>query len=315
MLKANWLIALSVILLLSVSSHALADTKSFSEKGISVSPSIQNINLTTDTTERPFTLYYTNTTKNILQLTISAQDFGSLDQTGGVLLEGSNSYTQKFGLVRWLSLGTTKLTLPPQTTESVNAMILNQPSLQPGGHYGAIVATIDNPGSIDGNQVALSQQIISLLLLDKIGGDHYDMKLNNVIQNGTWIHLPTNVSLLFQNKGNVHLVPRGLVQLKAPNGTTISRGIINSDSAYILPQTSRLVNVPLTTVARGFSLPGIYRLEVDYRYDGLSKYGKQIFAVRYIDLKLYLLIVTMLIIVFAIYWKFRRSIRQSRKPS
>ncbi len=258
--------------------------------GITLSPFEQQISLAPDDTTKTFNLLLTNNTNNLQELSISARDFGSLNDTGGVLLEGSKSYTQKYGLTSWLVLGTDTVVLQPGEKRNIPITIENRSSLQPGGHYGAVVVSVTGLNNQKSNQVLINQQLLSLLFVKKIGGEHYDLKLKEVEQNGNWFNLPTTVKLRFQNPGNVHVAPRGLVKLKAPSGKVLAQGIINAESAYILPETFRELYVPLIKVNSSLPLPGAYKVEVDYRYDGLDVVAHKSYLVRYVNLWLGVLV-------------------------
>lgn len=184
--------------------------------GITLSPFLQQLSIAPDDQSQSFNLNVTNHTVTVQELKLTARDFGSLDETGGVLLEGSKSYNQKYGLVSWLDLETDSLVLQPKETRGVLITINNKTSLRPGGHYGAIVASVANAAKPYGNQVGINQQLLSLILLNKVGGERYDLRLDSIKQNGNWFKLPDEVHLRFKNPGNVHVVPRGLVKLKSP---------------------------------------------------------------------------------------------------
>ena len=278
--------------------------------GISLSPFEENISIQPTDAAKTFNLTLTNHTTTLQELDLSAHDFGSLNDTGGVLLEGSNSYTQQYGLVSWLSLGTDTVILRPGESQSVPVTIDNRGSLQPGGHYGAVVASVNSLNDQSGNHVVINQQLLSLILVDKVGGDHYNLKLDSVSQNGNWLHLPNDIVLRFQNPGNVHVVPRGLVKLVSPGGRVVAQGIINSESDFILPESYRQIYVPLTPVAKALPLPGLYHLEVQYRYDGISVYATKNVAVRFINLELGISIV--LVIIVGGRWWFRRKARHKK---
>src|SRR5207244_2068642 len=99
----------------------------------------------------------TNHTMTLQELDLSVRDFGSLNDTGGILLEGSNRYTQRYGLASWLSLGTDTVVLQPNETRSVPVTVYNRSSLQPGGHYGAVVASVNSLNGQSGNSVVINQ--------------------------------------------------------------------------------------------------------------------------------------------------------------
>jgi hypothetical protein len=280
--------------------------------GISLSPFLQNISIQPSDIAKSFNLTITNHTAGLQELDLSTHDFGSLNNTGGILLEGSNSkYGLRYGLTSWLSLGTDTVVLQPNESRAVLVTINNRASLQLGGHYGAVVASVNSLNNQSGNKVVINQQLLSLILVDKVGGDHYDLNLNSATTNGNWLHLPNTARLVFQNPGNVHVVPRGLVKLKSPTGTVIAQGIINSGSAFMLPESFREFYVPLTPIGKAPPLPGLYHIEVDFRYDGINRYAVKNYAVRFIDLGLYVVLAMLAVIT----WTVRRRRRKAAKKT
>jgi len=265
--------------------------------GISLSPFLQQISLSSTELDKSFSLSVTNHTAGVQELDLKTQDFGSLNDTGGILLVGSDSsYSQKYGLASWLSLEADTVVLQPGEARNVLVTVNNRPDLQPGGHYGAIVAAVKSLADQSGNRVVINQQLLSLVFVNKVGGEHYDLRLRSVTPDGNWLHLPSTVKLRFQNPGNVHVIPRGVVKLRSPTGTVVAQGVINSESAFILPETFRELYVPLTKVGSAYPLPGLYHLEVDYRYDGFNRYAEKTVPVNFIDLGLYLLLAGVLLL-------------------
>lgn len=306
------------LLLIFASPNVLAAPSSKSVKsGITLSPFEQQISIAPDDSNRTFNLDITNNTASLQELNLAARDFGSLNDTGGVLLEGSKAYSQKYGLTSWLSLGTDTVTLQPGEKRSVPVTIENRASLQPGGHYGAVVASVTSLNDQSKNQVVINQQLLSLILVKKVGGEKYNLKLKDVNQNGNWFHLPNIIKLRFQNPGNVHVVPRGEVKLKSPAGKVLAHGIINSESAYILPETFRELYVPLTKNGSSYPLPGVYSVEVDYRYDGLNISASKSYRVKFLSLGTFGLLLTASLVAFYVFKLRKRTsqkmLQQSKK--
>lgn len=300
------LVIVSAIVLIHGVGYSLGVNSSSNLNGITMTPFLENVELNNQDTTKNITITYTNNTHLIQELDLTTKDFGSLDSTGGVILEGSNSYTQKFGLTSWMSLSNNILTLPPESSESVNVTISNLISMSPGGHYGAVVASVNNFNNpISGNHVSVNQELVNLIMIDKVGGNHFDLKLLNTSQNGNWLHLPNSVVLSFKNPGNVQVVPRGIVRLISPTNVVISQGIINPQSSFILPQTIQDMSVPLESVNKNYPLPGIYKVIVSFRYDGYNKFAVSSYDVKYVDLTGYLIILIFLILIFYVIKKYR----------
>jgi hypothetical protein len=302
-------LALLVAVLWPAAAHAMATP---TLKGITLSPTEQSISVASTDVTKSFDLTLTNHTASLQELNLSARDFGTLNDTGGVFLEGSNNYTQKYGLASWMTLDTDTVTLNPGESQVVPVTINNRPDLEPGGHYGAVVVSVNSLTDQSGNKVAINQQLLSLILVDKVGGEHFDLRLVGEQNDGNWLHVPQSVTLRFQNPGNVQVVPRGLVKLESPSGTVVAQGIINDQSAFVLPQSFRELYVPLTKVGSAVPLPGLYHLAVSYRYDQITSYATKNYAVNFIDLGLYLLIALIVIVGIVVA---RKRHKKSHKKS
>jgi hypothetical protein len=236
--------------------------------GITISPSFQQVVVGQNDTEKPFTFSVTNNTGQQVEVALSTVDFGSLDESGGVLFMGQNnkSINYKYGLSQYVTLGQDRLVVDPKSTTKIPVTITNKESLSPGGHYGAILVTPtkvgDNPSKVEINQI-----ISSLLFVTKQGGAIYQLNLQNYQLKTHIFSPPTSVDLRFQNAGNVHLIPRGMITITDPRGVIVRRGFINEGSAIVLPETFRKLSVPLRTVNRAW-WPGIYHVTMSYRFDG-----------------------------------------------
>lgn len=282
-------------LLIILSMHAAPTVHAAPASGITMSPFQQQITMLSTQSQQQYTVRYTNNTATLQELRITARDFGSLNDTGGVLFGVQSAYTQRYGLASWLRFDTDTLLLAPGESKSILVTVDNRSSLQPGGHYAAVVATVSGLEKPYGNAVSVNQQLLSLLFLTKTGGERYDLKLDQLSHNGNWLHLPRKVKIRFQNPGNVHVIPRGLVQLKSPNGTVLAQGVINSESALVLPESYREMYVELKSTQRAFPFPGMYQLAVQYRYEGLDGFATKTYRLSFINAGMY-----MVFIIFAL---------------
>jgi hypothetical protein len=263
--------------------------KALAISGITISPFMQQVSIQPSEATKTFNLTLTNNTSSLKEIDLTVEDFGSLNNTGGVLLEGSNSYTKRYGLASWMTLGTDTVNLAAKQTALVPIIIDNRPDLAPGGHYGAVIASINGLKAQAKNSVTINQQILSLVVVDKVGGEHFALDLKKISDDGNLFRLPKTAKLEFQNPGNIQVTPRGIVELVSPSGSIISKGIINEGSSFILPQSFYDMYVPLQKVGSAFPLPGLYKVIVYYRYDQVSNYAKKTSYVNFIDLGLYVI--------------------------
>lgn len=247
--------------------------------GLVVSPPFQEITLSQTPGDQPLSISLTNRTAVEQTLVLSAVDFKSLDESGGVAFVGLNGgeLLPKYGLATWLRLDSPSVILPAGGSTKVGAVIQNQAAIAPGGHYGAVLFRVENqPHAKEANPVALTQVFASLIFVKKLGGERYGLKLGDVGLPRDWTGKPL-VKLRFHNGGNVHVVPRGTVWLESKNGTQVLRGIINEDSARLLPESYRTYSTLLSRF--GPVAPGSYRLVVHYRHEGsdtVQSYSRQV---------------------------------------
>ncbi len=240
--------------------------------GFSISPPFVSVTLlpAENSHSEILTVANHNTFSQTFQL--SVVDFGSLNDSGGVQFLGVNGQEMqkyKYSLASWLQLEKDRLEVAAGSEEKVKVTVLNKDSLTSGGHYGAVLfsqVSDVKPGSV----VNVNQAYASLFFVDKQGGAEIkQLDLRKIEHDAAWFRLPSTVLLRFQNSGNVHLVPRGTVTVVDVLGRVVGKGLINSDSAIILPESFRVYRTQLYPLSRLF-FPGNYTINVNYRYDGVA---------------------------------------------
>jgi len=253
--------------------------------GITVAPAINNIVLAPTDQDAGFELTITNRNSVVQSVKLTGLDFGSLDESGGLFFIGQKATANqtKYGLNSWLEFDNTALTLNPGQSKAVKVTIDNKQSLAPGGHYAAAVVTpVNENGKGPADHVAVVPSTSALILLRKSGGDVEDLRLDQIDTHGAGRFVfPTMVTLRFQNAGNVHLVPRGVVTVTDSLGHAVAKGIINEDSGFVLPETFRKFPVPLQRLD-GRALPGRYTITVAWRYDGSQAFQKSVVKFYYL---------------------------------
>lgn len=240
----------------------------------SVTPAFQDASVDQQATQ-DLSIQLANHTATDQSFKLSVADFGSLNESGGVAFLGSGTgdLGKPYGLTSWLTLDHNVVFVPAGKSVKIIATVQNRESLAPGGHYGAVLATaITDEGAPKAvaPQVGLHAVLSSLILLTKTGGAAPGLKLVSERFSHNPAVLPTEIEQRFQSSGNVHVVPRGIVEIRDPARRLVSRGALNVDSEYILPESFRKIPVTLTPVA-GAWLPGRYSIVTTYRYDGRTK--------------------------------------------
>lgn len=248
-----------------------------SAANITVRPFLQELTVNPDDAAKQLQLSLSNNSSFTQVFHLSVTNFGALDETGGLAFEGSNvnQLSSRYGLAKWLKLETDTIELDPGQQATLNATITNDNALAPGAHYAAIITTASRPGQAP-NQLTVTPKVSSLIFATKVGGQFYDIHLSSMSANGTLWRLPSAASLRLQSTGNTYIIPRGVVSVKQANAV-LARGIINQQSSIVLPQTIRHFDVSLNNLAsikKGF-LFSSYRVQADYRYDGVDQYATQ----------------------------------------
>jgi hypothetical protein len=157
-------------------------------------------------------------------------------------------------------------------TIKVKVGITNRADLSPGGHYGAVVITSSSADTGVKSDVNISQQLVSLMFIKKLGGEQYGLKLDQLNYQGSAV--PDKITTKFNGTGNVHVIPRGFIEVTDPTGKLVAKGILNPDSSIILPGSSRQFVTLLQPVAES-SKAGRYKITVHYRYDGQQDFTTQ----------------------------------------
>lgn len=295
---ARWLFFARLLL---AAVFILMPTSLLASTGITVSPAFQEVEVAASETAKSYTLKVTNNTRGTQELILSVVDFNSLDESGGLAFLGANGeLDNRYSLTPWLKLEQDSIVLKAGQTKTVMVTVENKSSLAPGGHYAALLLQSKNKKlQANGPRVQFEQVISSLVLVKKIGGERYGLKLQN-IDPGKGAIIPGKVELRFQNTGNVHLVPRGIVRVVDPLGRTVSKGIINEGSAFVLPESYRRMNVTMTK--QGIALmPGEYKLVAEYRYDGRDEFEYQEVSLGWRQLPLILGAASLVILLFTIF--------------
>lgn len=291
---------LAALAIIFSSAAALA-----ADTGITLSPPFQQITLDPNASSATAKSVIANHTNEEVKLQVSAVDFGTLDQTGGLFLIGQpNDFSRKYGLTTWIQLDTKDVTLKPGESKTITATILNEASMKAGGHYAAILFTAGAKSS--GAQVNLKPVVTELLFVRKTGGDWQDISLADFDHpSGLW-GLPSHINLKFENRGNVHVLPRGIVSIIGPNGKVVSKGVINDGSNLILPESQRVYDTPIKG-KRLSALPGSYKLVVNYHYEGNETYTTQEYKFTVWNVPLLAAFTVILAaIIIGLYWAVRR---------
>lgn len=183
-----------------------------------------------------------NESPNELKVWPILQNFTADDQeAGNPVFYAADKDPKGTALAPWIKVDPTPIVIPPlqraNLTFSVN---VPKDRVQPGGHFGAILLSMQPPNIKEG--VAVGGQIAALILVN-ISGDVREV--GSIAEFGfkaprAWYNYrPVDLFLRFENSGNTHLRPVGNVFIKDFMGRQVETLTINSDFRSVLPQSIR----------------------------------------------------------------------------
>ena len=278
--------------------------------GTTIAPALQEITILPHATTEHLDFSVRNDDVVQHDFTLKAVNMGALDSSGGVIFSGlGDDFVRTYGLARWIHLEQTNISLAAKSTVRVPLTIVNDDELQPGGHYGAVVVSLADqvaPASDKSIVVNLTSQVAALFFVKKLGGETYRIALDKLTYTTGVFGLSKQATIRFANKGNIHVVPRGVVRVISGTGHEIARGAINAESSIILPGHSRDFVVPLR-IYSGRLFPGTYHLVADYRFDGIDNFQTYQQSFRYLNIPLLsevIFVTTGYVVLFV--WFFRK---------
>jgi hypothetical protein len=251
-------LCLAVIGLGSVASAATPNP------GITVTPARLNFSLSKDALSQRMSVQITNNYDRAVTL---AAELKGINENAGLLVPNGAAEPE---FEDALKLSETSLRLLPHQAHSLTVQLNNTAQLAPGGHYATLVLT-QQDGSQPTNGLNLRAAISLSIFAVKTAGERQSLTVSSLHTDGWLFRLPSTASISYQNTGNVHIVPRGVVVVGAvASDNPVRKGISNPNSVLILPGKNWQDQVPLSGLGHVW-LPSRQELFVAYRIDGSSK--------------------------------------------
>ncbi len=198
--------------------------------------------------EETITLTFKNNSKASVNMEIFPIDFKQQNEKGGISFIGKEAGSYSYSLSSFLTFESNHLDIDPGKKAELNVTIKNRLDLSPGGHYAAVVGRIVNESN-DKNVVFPA--ISSLIFMRKVGGERFNLSIKDVgwPRNLLVFNYPTSFEITFQNEGNTHLIPYGRGEIKDMFGRVLFKGIVNTSSAIVMPETRRIVPIQFKPIS------------------------------------------------------------------
>ncbi len=149
---------------------------------------------------------------------------------------------ERISLAEWIEIGSGPYVIPPEQSGEIPFFVEVPDDASPGGHFATILISTEEPKSDSSMAIVTSQTVASLFFV-RVEGDVVEnaaIREFSILPRS--IELPqAEFSLRFENKGNVHLQPRGDILIYNMWGT--ERGVIpvnhKTHFGNVLPETIR----------------------------------------------------------------------------
>lgn len=236
-----FLVFLFLSLFNQFTQKSFAENKNFS---IGVEPALVEVVLEEPGEEKKVELTYLNSSDQPLGLEIFPIDFKQQDKTGLVEFLGREAGSYSYSLSSFLSFESARIDLEAGEKRKFLVSVKNRPDLSPGGHYAAVVARLIDT-SEKSSSAKVTPSISALILVRKTGGERFNLSLIEVgwPKNPVVFGYPRVITLLFQNEGNVHLVPYGRLEIFDLFGRQLYKGVINTSSLRVFPSSRRYIKI------------------------------------------------------------------------
>lgn len=225
-----------------------------------------------------------------------------------------------YSIRKWIS-PLPDLILEPKQIRNLPITINVPAKAAPGGYYGVVRFTATAPG-VDGNGVALSASVGSLLLVtvNGVAKQNLDVEEFKVLKDGEAGTLFQNAPLSFmqriRNTGNIHEQPTGHVTVKDMFGKIVGVTNVNSPPRNVLPGTIRRFEQQFDkTVIGDKKLFGKYTATLEMNYAGQKSVGDELtfWVIPYTLIAI--IIILLVVIFFALRFALKRYTQNAIKQS
>lgn len=222
---------------------------------------------------------------------------------------------EKATLAEWIHIPEGPYVISPEQTADISFFVDVPKNASPGGHYAAIIISTQ-PSKNEDHQIAVeASQAVTSLFFVRIEGDVIeDGIIREFRTQDSLLERPnTEFSLRFENKGNVHLQPRGDIVITNMWGTQRGKIPVNYQTHFgnVLPKSIRDFKF---TWNSDFSIADIGRYKAVATLSYGSNDSKNVTSVTYfwvIPIKTTLIVLTILIaFILSIVWMVKAYVRK-----
>jgi hypothetical protein len=238
---------------------------------------------------------------------------GSLSPVVDVPTDGSAS---TYSLAQWVQISRDPIVVPQGKSYDIPFSVSVPMNAEPGGHYAALLVGTQPPlGKSSGPSMKVSSFVSSLLFV-KVEGSIQELgRIREFRPHVTLYQTPEARFLLrFENLGNTHLKPQGVITIYNMWGKKRGELVLNKESNFgnVLPKSIRKFEFSWTGDASLFDI-GQYKAEVTLNFGDGDK--QNVSATSYFwvvpVMPVAATLVSIVLFVLSMIWFIRRYIRQA----
>lgn len=238
-MRRFFLIAVAVLLL-----FPRQVTATTTAEGIIVDPIFQELDLL-DQENIQTTISITNSTDQPQEVIVYARDISQEALTGKLIFIDGYQTEYPHSLAPYIRFDKDRFVVPAGKTEQLQITVENRESLNPGGHYTAII--VEAQIAETSEKTTIFPGLTSVFFVRKTGGIQIKYTLEEMAGfKKISLEPPTHLTTTFVNTGNTHIIPRGVVKVTGWNNRLLAQTVYNPDSSVILPTTKRSMQTQLT---------------------------------------------------------------------
>jgi hypothetical protein len=142
---------------------------------------------------------------------MEVEDITPQGEIGHVVTEPVEKDT--YSLAGWIKTDPEEFILEPRTQGFITFTISIPENAEPGGHYGAVLASTKSIAGPGPTGAAITQRVGTLVLLSVSGEVKEELTVKDFSAPGYSEYGPVPFIIRFENKGTVHVKPRGFVTI------------------------------------------------------------------------------------------------------
>lgn len=178
-----------------------------------------------------------NETNDSLTLTAKIQNFKAMNETG---TPEFTDVGETADLSSWIKMNDKTVTLAAGERKSVLFTIDVPATAEPGGHFAGILWETKGGAAAEGASVGLVAETGTLILVRVSGAVE---EAGRIVEFSTdkanYSYLPADFNVRFENTGNVHLKPAGMIEIRNMWGSKVASLAVNEKLANVLPNSIR----------------------------------------------------------------------------